>query len=110
MRHRLTALALVAELATGIVFSPIATPVAVQPAQPGAGLVLTNVTGTLTQAGQPVGELTNGTVTITWLQQRGNQLVADGTLTGTAQGQPVTQAFKDIPLTLTAPRPAPATF
>ena len=103
MRHRMTALALVALLAIGVVFSPIATPAAAQAGQPGAGLVLTNVTGTLTQGGQQIGELTGGTVTITRLQQQGNQLVADGTLTGTAQGQSITQDFKNAPLALTAP-------
>src|SRR5437764_639573 len=102
MRHRLTALALVAVLAIGVVFSPVATPAAAQ-GQSNAGLVLPNVTGTVTQGGQPVGELTGGTLTITRLQQQGNQLVADGTLTGTVQGQPVTQQFKNTPLALTAP-------
>ena len=101
MGHRLTALALVALLATTVVFSPTATPAAAQQNQP--GLVIPNVTGPLLQGTQQVGTLTDGTLTITRLQQRGGQLLADGTLTGTAQGQPVTQAFKDVPLTLIAP-------
>jgi len=103
MRLRVRALALVVLLATTVLFSPVVTPAAAQQGQPTTGLVLTNVSGTLTQGGQQVGDLTNGTVTITRLQQRGDQLVADGTLTGTAQGQSVTQAFKDVPLNLTAP-------
>jgi len=108
MGHRLKALALVALLATTAVFSPAARPAAAQQNQPGNGLVIPNVTGPLLRGNQEAGQLTNGTLTITRLQQRGGQLLADGTLTGTAQtgtaqGQQVNQTFRDIPLTLTAP-------
>ena len=78
-------------------------PPAPKPGQSEAGLVLTNVSGTLLQGTQEVGELTDGTLTITRLQARGGELLADGTLTGTAQGQPVTQSFRDIPVSLVDP-------
>jgi hypothetical protein len=103
MRNRWTTLALVAIVATSLVFSPVATPAAAQQNQSGPGLVIPNVTGSLVQAGQPIGDLTGGTLTITRLQAQGGQLLADGTLTGTAQGQAVNQSFKDVPLALTAP-------
>jgi hypothetical protein len=100
MRIRVIALALVASLVAAFVISPIGAPVSAQPGQNEPGLVLPNVTGSILQGGQAVGQLTDGTLTITRLQERGGQLIADGTLTGTVQGQPVTQAFRDVPLTL----------
>ncbi len=103
MRLRLMALALLMALTTAMVPASTATPVAAQGNLPGAGLSLPNVTGDLTRGGQPAGQLTNGTVVVTRLQERGGQLLADGSLTGTADGQPVTQAFRDVPVTLIDP-------
>jgi hypothetical protein len=96
----MTAVALVVALAATLSLGPLGAPVLAQQGQGGPGLVVPNVTGSLLQGGQTVGELTGGTLTITRLQERGGQLLADGTLTGTAQGQSVTQAFRDVPLTL----------
>jgi len=101
-------LALVGILASALVFTSMAAPAAAQPGKPtgkptGGGLTLPGVTGELLQGGDAVGQLTDGTLTITRLQERGGQLVADGTLTGTALGQQVTQDFRDIPLTLVDP-------
>jgi hypothetical protein len=103
MRLRMMSLVLAAMMALTFTLGPIATIAAAQQNQPGAGLVVPNVTGTLLQGTQQVGELTNGTLTVTRLQERGGQLLATGTLTGTAQGQPVTQPFRDIPVTLVDP-------
>jgi hypothetical protein len=74
----------VATLAATFVFSPIASSTLAQPNRPGPGLVIPNVSGAVLQGGQTVGQLTDGTLTITRLQERGGQLVADGTLSGTA--------------------------
>jgi hypothetical protein len=103
MKLSLVALAFVMAVASAIVPGALVTPVAAQGNQPGAGLSLSNVTGDLLRAGQPAGQLTNGTLIVTRLQERGGQLLADGTLTGTADGQPVTQAFRDVPVTLVDP-------
>ena len=100
---RAIALALAAGLAAAFVLTPAVSPAAAQGNQQGAGLTVPNLTGSLLQGQQSVGELTDGSVTITRLQERGGQLVASGTLTGTALGQPVTQQFTDVPLALVDP-------
>jgi len=68
-------------------------------AQAPAPLVFPNVTGTL-----PGGGTFLGTLTITELSRQGNQIVASGTLVGTAtQGTTITQisqSFTDVPITL----------
>jgi hypothetical protein len=68
-------------------------------AQAPAPIVIPNVTGTL-----PGGGTFAGTLTITELTRQGNQILASGTLVGTAtQGTTVTQisqTFEDVPITL----------
>jgi hypothetical protein len=104
MRFRLTALALVAAMMSTLLSSVLAPPAAAQPAQPKgkpqvAGLTVP-VTGSL-----PNGGTFTGSLTITSLQQQAGQIVADGTLTGTATpagGQPtqVTQELRNVPVQL----------
>jgi hypothetical protein len=103
MKLRITTMAMVAMMAMAFVFGTGATAAAAQQNQPGGGLVIPNVSGSLLLGTQQVGELTHGAVTVTRLQERGGQLLATGTLTGTAQGQPVIQQFTDVPVTLVDP-------
>lgn len=107
MQFRAIACALVAALVSALVLGPAAAPVSAQPSkptgQPAGGITIPNVTGTLTQSGQPAGTLTGGTLTISRIQQRQGQLLVDGTLTGVANNQPFTQNFRDVPLSLTDP-------
>ena len=103
MRLRMTALALAALMAVTFTLGTVAAPASAQQNQPGAGLVIPAVTGPLLQGTQQVGELTDGSLVVTRLRERGGQLLATGTLTGTAQGQPVIQQFADVPVTLVDP-------
>jgi hypothetical protein len=49
---------------------------------------------------QAVGQVVNGTLTITNIALEQGQLVADGVLRGTVNGQRVRQEFDDIPVAL----------
>ena len=90
MYLRLTALVLASVLLGTVSLVSLAPPAA---AQVTPGLTLEDVTGT---------NGFSGDVVITRINNRAGELVADGTLTGIAGDQAVTQQFRNVPLAMTS--------